>query len=155
MSLRFLDFTTNLNVFKSTTMDSEVNQFLLDLYQPLIGRIFEAMYNGEFKMPQTDNERSILVVNPQNPFAAELHRISSDVLARNNGQRFWKGITGPEDSPNYVNYWLWVEPGISVSLEEGYSMYNFKISGCTPFPCAAGSFTHGVSIQVAQEVEEE
>ena len=82
MSLRFLEssFTTNLNVFKSTTMDSEVKQFLLDLYQPLIGRMFEAKYNGEFNMPYTGKERTILQIKPENPFAAEMGSISNCLL---------------------------------------------------------------------------
>ena len=153
MSLRFLDssFTRPLNVFNSTTMDSEVKQFLLDLYQPLIGRMFEAMYNGEFNMPYTGKERTILQLKPGNPFAAELGSISDQVLARDDGESIWKGITGP---PDYYTYWLWVEPEISRYLEEG-STYSFKISGCEPFPCNGPHFTHGVSIQVAQEVEEE
>ena len=77
-------------------MDPEVQKFLLDLYQPLRGRTFQAMYNGEFKMPEKNSERVILVIRPQNRFAAELQRISNDVLARKDGQRIWKGITRPE-----------------------------------------------------------
>ena len=98
-------------------------------------------------MPQTGNPRAILVITPQNPFAAELQRISNDVLARNDGQSIWRGITGPGDRPDYFNYWLWVEPEISQCLEEG-STYSFKISRCEPFQCDGPPFTHGVSIQV-------
>lgn len=129
-------------------MDPEVQQFLADIYQPLIGVPFQAMYNGEFDMPQTNNERTILVITPQNAFAAELRRISNDVLARNDGESIWKGITGPEDRDDYVNYWLWVEPRIGLNLEQGIT-YSFKISRCTPFSCD-GRFTHGVSIQCKQ-----
>ena len=130
-------------------MDSKVQQFLIDLYQPLIGHVFEAMYNGEFNMPYTGKERTILQIRPENPFAAELQRISKHVQARDDGESIWKGITGP---PDYDTYWLWVEPEISRYLEEG-STYSFKISRCEPFPCNGPHFTHGVSIQVAQEVE--
>ena len=131
-------------------MDPEVQQFLVDLYQPLIGHVFEAKYNGEFEMREKNSERSILVITPQNAFAAELQRISSDVLARDDGQRIWRGITRPEDRPDFVNYWLWVEPGIRLSLQKG-SIRSFKISHCKPFPCDGPRFTHGVSIKVELE----
>lgn len=153
MSLRFLDssFEKSLNgCSTSATMDPQVHQNLSNFYQPLIGVQFQAMYNGNFNMPQTGNQRAILVITPQNPLAAQLQSVSSDVLGLNNGQMIWKGITTPEDRSDYVNYWLWVEPSDSLSSMVVSGTYDFKITSCTPFPCpaAAGSFAHGVSIQV-------
>ena len=130
-------------------MDSKVQQFLLGLYQPLIGHVFEAKYIRQFNMPYTGKERTILKITPENPFAAKLESISNQVLTRDDGKSIWKGITGP---PNHDNYWLWVEPEISRCLAAG-STYSFKISRCEPFPCNGPHFSHGVSIQVAQEVE--
>ena len=153
MSLRFLDssFEKSLNgCSTSATMDPqlEVHQNLSNFYQQLIDVQFQAIYNGNFNMPQTGNQRAILVITPENPFAAQLQSVSSDVLGLNNGQMIWKGITRPEDRSDYVNYWLWVEPSDSLSSMVVSGTYDFKITSCTPFQCGDGSFAHGVSIQV-------
>lgn len=151
--LRFLDssFEKSLNgCSTSATMDPqlEVHQNLSNFYQQLIDVQFQAIYNGNFNMPQTGNQRAILVITPENPFAAQLQSVSSDVLGLNNGQMIWKGITRPEDRSDYVNYWLWVEPSDSLRSMVVSGTYDFKITSCTPFHCGAGSFAHGVSIQV-------
>ena len=125
-------------------MDPEVRQGLSDIYQPLIGCVFEAEYTGKREMPYRGNKRAVLEITPEDPFATELQRISNHVLARDDGERIWKGITGP---PEYDTYWLWVEPEISRYSEEG-STYSFKISGCEPFRCNGPRFRHGVSIKV-------
>ena len=131
-------------------MTLQVLQDLLVIYRPLIGANFRAKFIGKYKMPQTGNHRVKLQITRQNPFAFRLEKVSKSVLSQY-GKAVWKGITGPEDGKLYTNYCLWVEPGIGLSLEEGHSIYDFKISCCTPFQCDAGSFTHGVSIQVAIE----
>lgn len=58
----------------------------------------------------------------------------------------WKGVTGPEDSLLYTDYWLWIEPVVGGILLEN-NFYNFNIEGCTPFYCEGGSFSYGVSIK--------
>ena len=128
---------------------------LIDLqekYQPLViagmTSTFQATYQGEFIMPQTGNPRDVLLVRQGDPFTAILSGVSKAVLALTYGQQVWKGITGPEDSPSYTDYWLWVEPGFKGVLQEGLP-YNFKITQCTPFQCAFGSFSYGVSINAS------
>ena len=129
---------------------------LIDLYQPLVTTgmtsTFQATYKGVFPMPQTGNPRDILLVRQGDPFAVILSGVSKAVLNLTYGQQVWKGITGPEDSPNYTDYWLWVEPDINGVLQEGLP-YNFKITQCTPFPCGRddcrGGFSYGVSIKAS------
>ena len=99
-------------------------------------------------MPQTGNPRDVLLVKQGDPFAAILSGVSKTVLALTSGQQVWKRLTGPEDSPSYTDYWLWVEPGFNGVLKEGLP-YNFKITQCTPFPCGCGSFSYGVSIKAS------
>ena len=62
------------------------------------------------------------------------------------GSTVWKGVTGPEDSLLYTDYWLWIEPVVGGILLEN-NFYNFNIEGCTPFYCEGGSFSYGVSIK--------
>ena len=93
-------------------------------------------------MPQTGNERYII---ESNSIAAILKSISSYVI-NTYGSTVWKGITGPEDSLLYTDYWLWIEPVVGGILLEN-NFYNFNIEGCTPFYCEGGSFSYGVSIK--------
>lgn len=116
-------------------------------YQPLVGMTFQATYQDVFPMPQTGNLRDILSITQGDPFARILSGISSVVL-ETHGQQVWKGITGPEQSPNFTDYWLWVEPGFSEQLEMG-RRYNFQIAQCTPFACGGGDFSYGVSIKAS------
>lgn len=124
--------------------------FLNATYKPLEGKTFLATYGGSFQMPQTGNPRDILVVGVQNPFATILEATRSSVVMTY-GQRVWKGITGPPDNPAvYVNYWLWVEPilGLSMNLAD----QKFKIEETTVFTCLAApgnAFSHGVSIRAS------
>ena len=74
--------------------------------------------------------------------------ISSDVR-QEYGDTVWKGITGPEDSRRYTEYWLWVEPVFSSVLPIGTD-YNFRIDRCEPFQCSGGTFSYGVSIKVSR-----
>ena len=120
---------------------------LQEKYQPLVGMTFQATYQDEFPMPQTGNPRDILSVGQGDPFAAILSGISNIVL-QTYGQQVWKGITGPEQSPNFPDYWLWVEPGFSEQLQAGLR-YNFIIAKCTPFICGGGDFSYGVSIKAS------
>lgn len=113
------------------------------IYQQLIGKSFTATCQGIYPMPQTGNERYILEIEAGSDFAATLKQISSTVLAKY-GSMVWKGITGPEDSSGYTNYWLWVEPDFAGNLLEG-STYN--IVSANVFLCAAGTFSYGVSLK--------
>jgi len=128
-------------------MADEVLKDLQLWYQPLVGMTFQATYQGEDTMPQTGNLRDVLVIGLGNStFHATLSRISSAVLKKY-GTTVWKGITGPEDSHVYTNYWLWVEQGFGGQLQVD-SCYNFEIASYTLFTCVGGSFAHGVSIKV-------
>ena len=100
-------------------------------------------------MPQTGNVRDRLEIAAGNPFAATLKQISSAVLALNYGARVWKGITGPEDSDAFTDYWLWVEPGFSGNLLVGFQAYNFSIVSADVFLCAGGTFSYGVNLKAA------
>ena len=100
-------------------------------------------------MPQTGNERLVFSVDASHgPLYTKFSGINSAVLSTENGQNVWKGITGPEDSGQYTNYWLWFDPTSCSSKEtlmEGSSYY-FTIAQCTPFQCDGGTFSHGVNI---------
>lgn len=127
-------------------MSDHVLDDLHKKYQELEGMTFQGSYEGEYTMPQTGNPRDVLSMGQGDPFAAILGGISKAVL-KTYGETVWKGITGPEDSRNFTDYWLWVEPGFSEELHEGVS-YKFKIARCKPFPCGGGDFSYGVSIKV-------
>ena len=116
-------------------------------YQPLVGKEFQGTYEGVRMMPQTENPRDILSVGQGDTFSAILSGVCNAVLLTY-GQQVWKGITGPEQSPNYTDYWLWVEPGFDGVLEMG-QRYTFQITHCAPFTCGGGDFLHGVSIKVS------
>ena len=91
---------------------------LQHIYQELAGMSFLGAYEGEFTMPQTGNPRDVLSVGKGDPFAKILGGISNAVL-QTYGKTVWKGITGPEDSPNFTDYLLWVEPGFRGQLQVG------------------------------------
>ena len=125
--------------------DTVLNDLQLK-YQPLM--TFQGTYEGVLNVPQTPgNPRVIISVSQQDPFAAILNRVSAAVL-QTYGQQVWKGITCPEQSPSYSDYWLWVEPGFNENLIMG-KRYTFQITQCTPFPCASGVFSYVVSIKVS------
>ena len=126
----------------------DIMTYLQQKYQPLVGMIFQATYEGEITMPQTGNQRDVLVIPQGNStFHSTLRGILSAVLKKY-GKTVWKGITGPEDREGYADYWLWAEPDFSGQLEVGSCQYNFQIAKCTPFKCVDGGFLHGVSIKV-------
>ena len=135
-----------LKAFELEDMSDLVFADLSKKYEELVRMTFRGAYKGERTMPQTDNPKDVLSIGQGDPFAAILGGISKAVLQAY-GKNVWKGITGPEDSSNYTDYWLWVEPGLSKELEEGLS-YDFKIARCKPFPCSGGDFSYGVSIRV-------
>ena len=120
----------------------ETLQKLQAIYEPLEGETFQGTYLGEDQMPQTGNERYKI---EGNNLSGKLTSISSSVI-NTYGTQVWKGITGPEDSPMYTDYWLWVEPDVGEMPFKDCSYY-FKIERCTPFPCEVGSFSYGVSIK--------
>ena len=76
-------------------MADEVLKDLQLWYDPLVGMKCQAIYQGEQTMPQTGNQRVVLVIGLGNStFHATLSGISSVVLTKY-GKTVWKGITGP------------------------------------------------------------
>lgn len=131
------------------SVDTVLNDLQLK-YKPLVGMTFQGTYEDVLIMPQTGNPRDIISVGHEDPFAETLSGLSAAVL-KAHGQRVWKGITGPEQSRGYSDYWLWVEPGLNEAMAMGQP-YNFQITQCTPFACGGGGggvFSHGVSIKVS------
>ena len=126
--------------------DSVLNDLQLK-YQPLVGMTFQGTYEGVLFLPQTGNPRDIISVGRGDPFAAILSGVSDAVL-QTYGQHVWKGITGPEQSPNFSDYWLWVETGFNEELKMG-QRYTFQISQCAAFSCGGGVFSHGVNIRAS------
>lgn len=116
-------------------------------YKPLVGVEFEGTYQGEREMPQTENPRDVLSIEEEAPFAEVLQEISQAVKQAY-GKQIWKGITGPEDSDSFTDYWLWVESCFSGVLEKE-STHNFRVQKCTPFKGNGVQFSYGVSIRVS------
>ena len=108
---------------------------------------FQATYQGVFNMPQTGNQRYLLVIGQENTFAETLAAISTTVL-QTLGPRIWKGITCQVNSFGRTEYVLWVEPNLNKEIEE-QSILNFRVDQCTPFPGNGIEFSHGVSIKVS------
>lgn len=116
------------------------------LYNPLIGEKFQATYLYRDDMPQMGNPRDVLMVQAEtSQFAAKLQQISSAVLGQWGSQVVWKGFTGPNDSPDYTNYRLWVEPALSGQMPPEYTC-NFMIKKVTFFLCYTGTFSCGMSL---------
>ena len=59
------------------------------------------------------------------------------------GTEVWKGITGPEDSEHFDDYWLWVER-LRPALEEGNNC-RLQNSGVHCFK-GSGEFSCGISM---------
>lgn len=116
-------------------------------YQPLVGMKFQATYQGEITMPQTGNQRDILVIKQGNPFVATVSEISHAVQ-QTFGESVWKGITRREHSLDNTEYLLWVEPNMSGVIAE-QSAHNFRVDQCTPFLGNGIEFSYGVSIKVS------
>ena len=91
-------------------------------------------------MPLKGTMRDVLEIDEGNPFASTLAEISSTVHQKY-GTKVWKGITGPEDSQYFEDYWLWAEQ-LRPALEEGNS-YVFKLVECTVFE-GSGEFSFGI-----------
>ena len=124
---------------------------LQQMYLPLVGKEFQGTYVGAVIMPHTGNLRDIISVSvAQGDFATILSGVSHAVrvLQSTSGKLIWKGITGPDQSPYYTDYWLWVEPDFHGVLEMS-NPYNFQITQCTPFVCGGGVFSHGVNIKAS------
>lgn len=133
----------------------DIMTYLQQKYQPLVGMIFQATYEGEITMPQTGNQRDVLVIGQGTSFAAALSEIANAVL-QTFGERVWKGITRRENRyRNTTEYLLWVEPlNISSNMsgviaEQPAPTFNFRVDQCTPFLGNGNPFSHGVSIQVS------
>ena len=124
---------------------TEIATDLLKIYNPLKGKEFEAHYQGERKMPLKGTMRGVLEIDQGNPFASTLAEISSTVHQKY-GTKVSKGITGPEDSEHFEDYWLWAAR-LRPALEEGNS-YVFKIVECTVFE-GSGEFLCGISLKAA------
>ena len=97
-------------------------------------------------MPQTGNQRDILVIRHGNSFAATLIEISNVVL-KTIGVRVWKEITHRMDNLGNTEYLLWVEPNLNGVIAK-QSTLEFKVDQCTPF-LGNGIQLHGVSIKVS------
>ena len=97
----------------------QMKQNLQAIYQPLNGVTFAGTYLGNYSMPQTGNERYII---KSNSIAGILKSISSYVI-NTYGSTVWKGVTGPEDSLLYTDYWLWIDPVVGGILLEN-NFYN-------------------------------
>ncbi len=118
-------------------------------YKPLVGMKFEGTYQGEREMPQTGNPRDVLsiVEEEEDAFAEVLQEIFQAVIQAY-GEQIWKGITGPEDSDRFTDYWLWVEPCFSGELKEEPT-HSFRVQKCSPFKGNGVQFSYGVSIRVS------
>ena len=124
---------------------TEIATELVRIYNPLKRKEFEAHYQGERKMPLKGTMRDVLEIDEGNPFASTLAETSSTVHQKY-GTKVWKGITGPEDSEYFEDYWLWVER-LRPALEEGNS-YVFKIVECTAFQ-GSGEFLCRINLKAA------
>jgi len=122
---------------------TEIATELVSIYNALKGKEFEAHYKEERKMPLKGTMRDVLEIDQGNPFASTLAEISSTVHQKY-GTKVWKGITGPEDSEYFKDYWLWAEK-LRPALEEGNS-YVCKIVEYTVFE-GSGEFLCGISIK--------
>lgn len=127
---------------------STVMENLYLKYRPLVGMVFPATYLGPFMMPQTENERDVLLILTEAELLREMLRKISNAVLQNYGKRVWKGITGSQDSARYPDFWLWFEPGFNEVLMQEDFCYEFEIKQCRPFQCRGGDFDFGVSIKV-------
>ena len=123
---------------------TEIATELVRIYNLHKGKEFEAHYQGERKMPLKGTMRDVLEIDQGNPFASTLAEISNTVHQKY-GTKVWRGITGPEDSEHFEDYWLWAAQ-LRPALEEGNS-YVFKIVECTVFE-GSGEFACGISIKL-------
>ena len=124
---------------------TEIATELVRIYNPLKRKEFEAHYQGERQMPLKGTMSDVLEIDEGNPSASIVAQISSTVNQKY-GTKVWKGITGPEDSEYFEDYWLWVER-FRPALEEGNS-YVFKIVECTTFQ-GSGEFLCGINLKAA------
>ena len=124
---------------------TEIATELVRIYNPLKRKEFEAHYQGERQMPLKGTMSDVLEIDEGNPSASIVAEISSTVNQKY-GTKVWKGITGPEDSEYFEDYWLWVER-FRPALEEGNS-YVFKIVECTTFQ-GSGEFLCGINLKAA------
>ena len=131
--------------------EDEIQLKLSALYRRLKGVRFRAAYEGIISMPQTGNERDVLTVPVDDPFAATLRSISNCVMLKY-GPDIWKGITGPEQGYT-EDYRLWVESLQFREQLEMYKFYRFEITKIKVFKCRRGKFSFGVSISVKRRVK--
>lgn len=121
-----------------------IDDDLLEIYEALTGKEFSGKYIGKHEMPLKGTQRDVLVIDCGAPLAATLREISKAVLNKYPASAIWKGITGPEDSARFTDYWLWV-PCVSEELLEGIN-YNFKVKECQVFE--GTEFLYGINIKV-------
>ena len=103
--------------------------WLQETYQVLVGRSFLGCYEGAHTMSQTENPRDVRIEHDS--LDVTLAGILSDVLQAY-GSTAWNGITGPEGSVLYIQYWLWVKPALRSVLTIGTD-YTFRIDHQVPF----------------------
>ena len=125
------------------------------LYQQTWGRMFQATCIEVFRVPPgTGTLNAVLSITPREGdppcFTKTLSQISNEVLRQPYGQRVWKAITGPEDTPGQNDYRLAVEVEEASSSGVLQQQSNFKVEQCTveiwpPWE----QFTHTVRIRVS------
>ena len=97
----------------------------------LEGITFRGFFVGEHYVEQTDNYLQMIDVEINNgKFAQSIGVILTETYQQF-GRLVWTGITGPENSPHYEQYRMFVngiknEYGDNVQLQEGV-LYKFQI----------------------------
>ena len=109
--------------------EDEVKRDLKDIYDPMLGMSFIGEFLETVDMPTTGKKRDkISVTDIDDAMEGNIAKICQKVSLKYDSD-VWKGITGPNDNPDYKNYWLWVvcTPGLI------RDMYNFRVREIEPF----------------------
>lgn len=69
----------------------DLKRELEDIYQPLVGKIFDAVYKGKMEISSTGNLREILSVTDPD-VTSTLKEIVQKIESRGYNNRVWKGI---------------------------------------------------------------
>lgn len=124
-------------------MAPSIEEELQSIYKPLNGITIEGTYHERMEMPSTGNVRDV-IKGIDSSTKIILEEISTSVLTKYR-TKVWKGITGPQDSARYTEYWLWVAclPDLVEEKE-----YRFRVTDISVFSCwmEKAPFDYGVSI---------
>ena len=102
---------------------------LNNIYAPMQpGMVFSGEFLRTEEMPLTENPRDIISVTVGDAMEGILAGIWESVVERY-GPLVWKGITGPNDNPDYKNYWLWV---VSTPGRIPDMLHNFRVKAIEP-----------------------